>query len=56
VSFLDSTGLGLLLRHVRKAAVGGRRLMVVKGPPHVQKLFEITGMSRRLTMVDEPPL
>jgi anti-sigma B factor antagonist len=56
VSFLDSTGLVLLLRHEREAAAGGRRLVVVKGPPHVQRVFDLTGMSERLTMVDEPPL
>jgi anti-sigma B factor antagonist len=55
VSFLDSTGLVLLLRHQREAAAGGRRLIVVKGPPHVQRVLDITGMSERLTMVDEPP-
>ena len=56
VSFMDSTGLVLLLRHERKAAAGGGRLIVVKGPPHVQRVFDLTGMSERLTMVDEPPL
>lgn len=55
VSFLDSTGLVLLLRHEREAAAGGRRLIVVKGPAHVQRVFDLTGMSERLTMVDEPP-
>lgn len=55
VTFLDSTGLALLLRYDRKAALGGRRVVVVKGPPHVQRAFELTGLSQRLTMVDEPP-
>lgn len=55
VSFLDSTGLVLLLRHQREAVADGRRLIVVKGPPHVQRVFDLTGLSERLTMVDEPP-
>jgi anti-sigma B factor antagonist len=55
VTFLDSTGLALLLRYDRKAAMAGRRVVVVKGPPHVQRAFELTGLSQRLTMVDEPP-
>ena len=55
VSFLDSTGLALLVRHDRNAATGGRHLIVVKGPPHVQQLFELTGLSKHLAMVDKPP-
>jgi anti-anti-sigma factor len=55
VTFLDSTGLALLLRYDRKAALAGRRVVVVKGPPQVQRAFELTGLSQRLTMVDEPP-
>ena len=54
VSFLDSTGLALLLRHDRKAAMVGGHMIVVKGPPQVQTVFEITGLSERLPMVDEP--
>ena len=55
VTFLDSTGLALMLRQERNARAGGRRLIVVKGPPDVQRVFELTGMSERLTMVDKPP-
>lgn len=55
VTFLDSSGLALLLRHDGKVRVSGRRLIVVKGPPFVQRAFELTGVSERLTMVDEPP-
>jgi anti-sigma B factor antagonist len=54
VTFMDSTGLVLLLRHNRTAAAAGQRLIVIKGPPHVQRVFEITGLSERLTMLDEP--
>ena len=56
VSFLDSTGLAVLLRQDQRARAAARHLVVVKGPPQVQKPFEITGMSGRLTMVDEPPV
>src|SRR5436190_20895729 len=55
VTFLDSTGLALMLRQERKARAGGGRVIVVKGPPVVQRVFEVTRMSERLTMVDEPP-
>jgi anti-sigma B factor antagonist len=55
VAFLDSTGLALILRHDRRARAAARRLIVVKGPPHVQKAFELTGLNERLTMIDRPP-
>jgi anti-sigma B factor antagonist len=55
VGFLDSAGLALLVRHDRNAATSGRHLIVVKGPPHVQQVFELTGLSKHLTMVDKPP-
>lgn len=54
VSFLDSTGLALLVRHDRMAATAGGRMIVVKGPAQVQSVFEITRVSELLTMVDEP--
>jgi anti-sigma B factor antagonist len=55
VQFMDSTGLAMLVEHDRLAREAGRRLIVVKGPPQVQRAFDVTGLSTRLTMVDEPP-
>jgi anti-sigma B factor antagonist len=55
VRFLDSSGLALLVRHDRLARETDCVLVVVKGPPNVQQVFELTGLSGRLTMVDEPP-
>jgi anti-sigma B factor antagonist len=55
VNLVDASGLRLLLRRECNARAGGRRLIVVKGPPHVHRVFVLTGVSERLTMVDEPP-
>lgn len=55
VQFLDSSGLSLLVRQDRAARRVERRLIVVKGPPQVQQVFELSGLSAHLTMVDEPP-
>ena len=55
VQFLDSSGLSLLVRQGRLARAGDRRLIVIKGPPHVHQVFEVTGLSGHLTMVGEPP-
>jgi anti-sigma B factor antagonist len=55
VQFLDSTGLALLVRQEREARAAARDLIVVKGPPQVQQVFDLTGVSGHLTMVAEPP-
>jgi anti-sigma B factor antagonist len=55
VEFLDSTGLALLVRQEEAARASHRHLVVVKGPPQVQQVFELTGVSGHLTMVAEPP-
>ena len=55
VQFLDSSGLSVLVRQDRLARAGERQLVIVKPPPQVHQVFELTGLSRHLTMVDEPP-
>ena len=55
VRFLDSSGLSLLVRHDRLARAAERRLIIVKPPAQVHRVFELTGLSGHLTMVDEPP-
>jgi anti-sigma B factor antagonist len=55
VEFLDSSGLSLLVRHDRLARSAARRLVVIKGPPHVHQVFELTGLSDHLTIVDDLP-
>jgi anti-sigma B factor antagonist len=55
VEFLDSSGLSLLVRQDRAARGMARRLIVIKGPPQVHHVFEVTGLSEHLTMLDELP-
>lgn len=55
VTVLDSSARALLLRRERTARAAGRRLIVLNGPPQVQKAFDLTGMSARLITVDKPP-
>jgi anti-sigma B factor antagonist len=42
VSFIDSTGLHVLIKHAR-ASEGSPRIHLTKGSPQVQRLFELTG-------------
>jgi anti-anti-sigma factor len=52
VTFMDSTGLRLILSWDDDARAEGRDFELVAGPPMVQKLFEITGVLGRLRFVE----
>jgi anti-anti-sigma factor len=54
LGFIDSTGLSALVGADERAREAGRRLLLVRGPAPVQRVFEITGLDRRFTMVDDP--
>jgi anti-sigma B factor antagonist len=53
LTFLDSTGLRCVVRADERAKEDGRRLVVVKGPEAVQRVFEITRLEERLELVDD---
>jgi len=53
LTFLDSTGLRLIVGADQRARAGDRRLVVVKGPAAVHRVFSITKLDERLDMVDE---
>ena len=53
LTFLDSTGLRLIVVADQRARERGRRLVVVKGPETVQRVFTITRLDERLNMVDD---
>jgi anti-anti-sigma factor len=51
LTFMDSTGLRLVLRADRRSRGGGMRLRLVPGPPAVQQVFTITGTEKRLAFL-----
>jgi anti-anti-sigma factor len=53
LTFLDSTGLRCVVRAHERAREEGRRLVVVKGPEPVQRVFEITRLQERIELVDD---
>jgi anti-sigma B factor antagonist len=53
LTFLDSTGLRLIVTADRRARDEGRRLAVVKGPETVQRVFTITRLDKRLEMLEQ---
>jgi anti-anti-sigma factor len=54
LEFIDSTGLGLLIKANRQAEAAGRRFAIVKGQSQVQRLLGVTGIEQRLTLVNSP--
>jgi anti-anti-sigma factor len=54
LDFMDSTGLRLMVLADDRARADGRRLLLVRGKPDVQRVFEITRMTDRLEFVDSP--
>jgi anti-anti-sigma factor len=52
LEFMDCSGLRVLWAAHRRE---GERLVLVRGPEHVQRVFEISGLVSALAFVDEPP-
>jgi anti-sigma B factor antagonist len=52
--FLDSSGLRLIL--ATDEARESRRVVIVRGPAQVDRVFELTGTGKRLEIVDDPSL
>jgi anti-sigma B factor antagonist len=55
VTFMDSSGLRILLTAHRRAEEAGRGFALVKGGDTVNRLLEVTGLSDRLELLEEPP-
>lgn len=54
LEFMDSTGLSVLVRAHQRTTDSGRQFGIVKGPPQVQRLLDLTGVAERLTIADSP--
>ena len=54
LSFIDSTGIGVLLRVQQESAARGIELVLVPGPDQVQRVFETAGLPARCRSCREP--
>jgi anti-sigma B factor antagonist len=54
LDFMDSTGLSILLQTHQRLTAEGCLLGLVRGTAQVQRLFDLTGVSDRITLVDAP--
>lgn len=54
LSFIDSSGLRVVLAADGRARDEGRKLVLVRAPEGVQRIFNIAGLDSRLVMVNDP--
>jgi anti-sigma B factor antagonist len=54
LEFMDSTGLSIIVRAHQRLSEIGCELTLIKGPPQVQRLLDLTGVADRLRLVAEP--
>ena len=50
VSFIDSSGLGVILGRYKRIAQNGGKLLVVHIEPQVKRIFELSGLMKILTI------
>ena len=55
LEFMDSTGLRSVIAADARARDRGARLVVVRAPGEVDRVFSLTRMDQHLELVDEPP-
>ena len=55
LTFLDSCGLARLLAARRRARRAGHRLLLVRGPATVQRLFALSAVDEAFEMVSDVP-
>lgn len=51
LEFLDSTGLGVLVKHHQHRRDAGSRLVLIEGGGQVRRLLELTGLVDQLSVV-----
>lgn len=52
LEFIDSTGLGVLVKAHQQAQEAGRRFALVRGAGQVQRLLGLTGLSDQLPVAE----
>ena len=54
-AFFASSGITILIGQNDRAESEGFRLLIVKAPPQVQRMFDLAGLDDRLTFTERPP-
>jgi anti-anti-sigma factor len=53
VEFIDSTGLRAVIAADERARSAERRLVIIRGPAAVERVFSVTQLDQRLDIVDD---
>jgi anti-sigma B factor antagonist len=53
LTFMDSTGLRMLVAADKRAKDEGRALRIIRGPAPVQRILDLTGLGDKLPLVDD---
>jgi anti-sigma B factor antagonist len=56
LTFIDSSGLHIIEEADERARRSGRRLVMVRAPANVDRLFDLLGLSKRLEIIDLRPI
>ena len=54
VEFMDTQGLAVVIEAQQTAEADGTRFAITRAPDHVHRLFDMIGLTPRLTIVDDP--
>jgi anti-sigma B factor antagonist len=54
LSFMDSTGLHVVVKAHQRVQEGGRRFVLTRGSEQVQRLLDLTGVAELMRIVDSP--
>jgi anti-anti-sigma factor len=54
LEFMDSTGLSVIVRAHQRLSEQDCELTLVKGPPQVQRLLDLTGVAERVRLGSAP--
>ena len=52
LEFIDSNGIRLIIEADARSRMNGNRLVLIRGPQPVQRVFEMTGIAERMPFVD----
>ncbi len=55
LTFIDSSGLRAVVRADHRARAEGKRCILVRGSQRISRVFDLTGITDRLELVDELP-
>jgi stage II sporulation protein AA (anti-sigma F factor antagonist) len=54
VAFMDTQGLAVVIEAQQSAAEDGSNFAITRAPDQVHRLFDMIGLTPRLTIVDDP--